>query len=479
MNIVLFVIDTLRYDYIGAHGNDWIETPNLDRLAEGSMLFDRAFSASFPTIPHRTDVLTGKYGSPFHTWMPLPFDWPTAPRMLADAGFCTQLIHDTPHLVNGGHNFDWPFHAWTFVRGAEVDRPWIDDATHWPENWCRDPLCDGLAPEEKSHWGNLPTYVRANRKRKTAEDWNCARLFSTVADFFQDNKSRDNFFLWVDCFDPHEPWDAPADLVCKYDRTEGYDGRIDPRFFGLRNHENLPEAGRKRVAAHYAAKVSLVDREIGKALDALESTGLAKHTAVIFTADHGTNVGERGRFGKGVPVRQQEAHVPLLVRVPGGPTGRSQALVQPQDIFATILSLADVPRPAALDCRDALALARDQAEPREVALASTAAAAWQNQGILFTVFDAEWYLQAAIKPEDSILTRLGSLDEVQADHADVVERLHKAGLAELDRRGADPQLMRWLRSRGDKPFPARCRLFDGWPAPAAYTQYFNRVYLGK
>ena len=74
MNIVLLVIDTLRYDYIGANGNDWIRTPNLDALAAGSLVFDRAFAGSFPTIPHRTDVMTGRYGGPFHPWMPLRFD---------------------------------------------------------------------------------------------------------------------------------------------------------------------------------------------------------------------------------------------------------------------------------------------------------------------------------------------------------------------------------------------------------------------
>ena len=114
MNIILLLIDTMRYDYIGANGNDWIETPNLDRLASQSWGFDRAFSASFPTIPYRTDVMTGKYGSPFHAWKPLPFATNSLPQVLGEAGYATQLLHDTPHLVNGGHAFDYPFHTWEF-----------------------------------------------------------------------------------------------------------------------------------------------------------------------------------------------------------------------------------------------------------------------------------------------------------------------------------------------------------------------------
>ena len=64
MNIAYIVIDTLRYDYIGANGNDWIETPNIDRFASKAWAYDRAFCASFPTIPYRTDVITGQYGAP-------------------------------------------------------------------------------------------------------------------------------------------------------------------------------------------------------------------------------------------------------------------------------------------------------------------------------------------------------------------------------------------------------------------------------
>ena len=221
MNIVLIIIDTLRYDYIHAHDVlPWIKTPNIDSFAERSWVFDYSFIGSFPTIPHRTDVMTGKYGDPFHTWMPLRHDVMTLPEHLGNNGYCTQLIHDTPHLVNGGHNFDWPFHAWTPVRGAEVDRPWIDDSEDWPSNWKLDPIFAPLDPKTL-RWENVITYMRANRKRRQHEDWNAARLFLKASEFLCDNGSRDNFFLWVDCFDPHEPWDVPPEYAVMYDDTPG------------------------------------------------------------------------------------------------------------------------------------------------------------------------------------------------------------------------------------------------------------------
>ena len=161
----------------------------------------------------------------------------------------------------------------------------------------------------------LLTYARANRHRRDPEDWNAAQLFSRAADFLRDNRKRDNFFLWLDCFDPHEPWDSPPDYVRLYDDTPGYDGRIDPRAFypGARGMKNgvFPPGVYDRQRALYAAKVSWMDHCFGKVLDALEETGLADNTAIFFTADHGTNLGERGGFGKTGIVNEQEAHVPL------------------------------------------------------------------------------------------------------------------------------------------------------------------------
>ncbi len=479
MNIIILIIDTLRYDYIAANGNDWIQTPNMDRLAEQSWVFDRSFTSSYPTIPHRTDVITGRYGRPFHRWQPLPFDVTTLPEVLAQAGYCTQLIHDTPHLVNGGHHFDWPFHAWTFIRGAEVDRPWIDTNTEWPENWARDPLFD-FANDNVLNNRMVVTYARANRKRKKYEEWNAANLFLTACEWLKDNASRENFLLWLDCFDPHEPWDVPPEFVTMYDKREGYDGRIDPRSFAARNAKNLSKEARQHVASQYAAKVSWVDRWFGEVLNTLDATGLAKNTAILLTADHGTNVAERGTFGKGYPVREQEAHTPFIVFAPNGGSGRSDIIVQPQDIFATISGLAGVPVPEGIESHDVLSIAREGKEaPRKLALAGNTADGWRGdtKKTLFTVFDQEWCLEFAAKPENCSLTRLGSLQDVAASYPLVVEELHAAAIDEIERRGTDSALMDWLRSQGESEFPTRCRFWDFYPSPAGWSTYFGRLYV--
>jgi len=487
MNLVILIIDTLRYDYLGANGNADIHTPNLDRLAENSWNFDRAFAASFPTIPHRTDVMLGRYGAPFHPWKPLDVDKPTLPRVMAEAGYCTQLIHDTPHLVNGGHSFDYPFHAWMPVRGAEVDRAWLTDDWSYFDNWCDDPLFDGFMDSGmdalRAGWPGLTAYVSTNRHRQREEDWNAARLFLTAARFLKDNKSRDNFFLWVDCFDPHEPWDVPPNYMLLYDKTPGYDGRLDPRAFVVQNNPDLPPKAVRRIECAYAAKVSLVDHWLGVFLDTLEETGLARNTVLLLTADHGTNVNDRPGhpFGKTVPPRANEAHVPLLIRVPDGGSGRCDALVQPQDVFATVAALVGATVPEGIESYDVLKIARKEAEEsRSLALTGAAVGRWKTgDQVLFSAFDKDWRLGVAADPAHCRLERLGTQEDVAAEHPDIVEDLHSRALAEIARRGLDPKLVEWLHRGGKDECPTDVRVTDVHPAPPAWRSYFTHIYKGR
>ena len=94
----------------------------------------------------------------------------------------------------------------------------------------------------------------------------------------------------MDSFDPHEPWDAPPDFVLKYDKTPGYDGRIDQRLWSVHDTAGISEIIIQRLHACYAAKVSWMDHCFGFLLNTLEETDLDKNTALILTADHGTQL---------------------------------------------------------------------------------------------------------------------------------------------------------------------------------------------
>ena len=489
MNIILLIIDSLRYDYIGTNGNDWIKTPILDALAERSWVFDRNFAASFPTIPHRTDVITGKYGAPIFPWLPLRWDHVTLPRVLAEHGYVTQLIHDTPHLVNGGHNFDFPFHAWTQLSGAETDRPWIDAEPIWLDNWAWDPMFDQF--DRNAVGPNvLRSYCAANRGRKRDEEWNTPRLFKTAARWLKANQERDNFFLWLDCFDPHEPWDVPPEYASLYDPDPDYDGRIDPRAFSNMNSPKMTEPARQRVRAWYSGKVSWVDRWFGEFWSTLEETGLSERTAIVVTADHGTNLGEwGGKFHERSPVHEQEAHTPMMLYVPGSGSGRCNDFVQPQDIFATLCGVANSPVPDGIESHDILTQAMGKTPAaRQGALSGVALGVKSNvvpgervkaDSRFFTVFGDDGYLIFDADPARCSYYRYGTEENVANFSQSEVERLHRAGIDEIERRGTDPKVVSWLRAGAHDDLPHGCVLWDGHPGPAGFTQYFFRLHDGR
>ena len=340
MNFVIIISDTLRWDHLGASGNPWIRTPNLDRLAAESLVFDRAYTGSFPTIPHRTDLMTGRWVYPFRGWSPLPEDEPILAQILSEAGYVTMMINDTPHLVRDGHRFDRGFQAWHWNRGQEGDRAITD-------NLRVDLPC---APEKIRGPERMRTnhYRWRERHWRTERDTFAARTMQDAADWVELNYTHDRFFLYVDTFDPHEPWDPPQHYRDLYD--PGYEGElIDHPPYTWSHEMGLSDAEIRHAKALYAGEVSLVDTWVGRVLEKLELCGKLADTVVFFHSDHGFNVGDHGRFGKtnhgggepAWPYFEEVSHVPLMIRMPDGPRGsRHPFLAQAVDIMPTILELA-------------------------------------------------------------------------------------------------------------------------------------------
>ena len=478
MNVLLLVIDTLRYDYLGCNGNEWIQTPNFDRFATEATVFDNSYAASYPTIPHRTDVITGRYGAPFHPWLPLRYDAVTLPRALADKGSATQLLCDTPHLINGGHNFDYPFHAWHFIRGNEVDRHWLDDRTSElpPDKHARYVRSDGL------FYPTTMQYIRNNRRRAREEEWPSPQLFTAGCRWLEDNRRRDNFFLWMDCFDPHEPWDPPAHYVEMYARDFREKGDLDILFgWEAYGGKELSPQEVARIRAHYAGEVTMVDRWFGRMLDKLEALGLDGNTAVVVTSDHGTNLGAHGQLQKGYPLWDQVAHTVLVARVPGKPGGcRRTDIVQPQDIFPTVCELAGADVPEMVEGHSfAKLLGNEEPQdwPRDVALSSRAYDLQSTQAPVVTVQNAEWCLLDTPEPGGRRLyhkpTDPGEEKNVAAENPEVVEELHGKLLAELEVRGAPRALIDWFASGEKGELPEGYRARD--PYLDAYRVYWTAI----
>src|ERR1700709_819132 len=116
-NVVVNVSDPLRRDHLGAYGNGWIRAPARDRLAGRAVVFDNHHVGSFPTMPARADLLTGRLSMSFMTWAPLPTGIPTLPGLLSEAGYLTMGVVDTPFYIRDGFGYDRGFQDFIWIRG--------------------------------------------------------------------------------------------------------------------------------------------------------------------------------------------------------------------------------------------------------------------------------------------------------------------------------------------------------------------------
>jgi arylsulfatase A-like enzyme len=158
MNVVVIACNGLHLGFLGAYGNSWIETPNIDRLAAEGVVFDNHFPENLSTIPTRRSWWTGRYGfaDPDSGWTPLRTDERLLPDMLFDRGIRTALISDVPFLRDPENGFGRGFDDVIWIRGSGYDRfipaganqpriedepglrlPDGDDPTHaiWVERW--------------------------------------------------------------------------------------------------------------------------------------------------------------------------------------------------------------------------------------------------------------------------------------------------------------------------------------------------------
>jgi arylsulfatase A-like enzyme len=341
MNILLVLSDTFRYDNLSCYGPTAVKTPHLDRFAQEAFIFDNAYLGSFPTIPHRLDIMSGRFSFIDHEWCPLPKDTVTVQQILSASGFTTMMIADNPHLLESGFNYDRGFEAFEWIRGQETDH-WRTDPKHVPlpqGGKCRSLFI-------------LKTYLRNRAWWRSEEDRFCARTIREACAWLERNQDQEKFFLYVDLFDPHEPWDAPQNYLDLYDPGYAGDELMYPQYNFWR--EFLTEEELDHVRALYRAEATMVDHWFGVLLDKLDELGMNEDTAVIFASDHGYLFGEHGMTGKAllteigdamyyeaIPMYNEIRRTPLLIRVPGQEGGKHiPALVQAPDLMPTLLELA-------------------------------------------------------------------------------------------------------------------------------------------
>lgn len=480
MNLVLVVLDTLRQDHVGAYGNRWIRTPNLDKLAAESLVFTRAYPESLPTLCFRRAIHTGRRTYPYagHRefkgdfrsvapgWGPIPEEQTTIAEWLASRGYRCALISDNYHLFKPSKNFHRGFHQWSWIRGQEVDphrsgpaAPLELVAAHM-----------STPPEEAPGLANyLRLYLTNTGDEREAARTFAAQVFTAASDWVEQNRDADRFFLLVDSFDPHEPWHPPPEDRRLYDDGEDAHDLIQTLYGPWEGRIDASDL--RRLQANYAGEVTLVDRWLGRLLDTLEASGTLEDTVVAVLSDHGHNLGyapqDRGLVSKqGHPMSQSVAQLVAMVRHPAGRCAgqRSNALLYNHDLVAMLLGLIGEAPDHSLDGEDFW----PSIEAGASAGRSHVTIGW---GPLVTVITDEWWYNASIWGDGELLYRLDRDPELEVNLADretdVCAGLR--GLAIADAGGEIPDEFRSYEDRpGCTPFEIRYealeRLFGGTAA---------------
>jgi len=334
MNVIVIMLDSLRQDHLGCYGNPWIETPNIDRLAQESVIFENAYPEGLPTIPVRTALFTGQYTLPYRPWQPMVKEDLAVAEILDEHGHISALITDTYHLFKPDMNFHRGFHVFRWIRGQEADA--YRSAPHGKN------LDDYIKPAMKGTRVErmLEQYLKNTSQREGEEDYFAAQVMRESMEWLEGNHGHEKFFLWVDSFDPHEPWDPPPPFDTRY-TDPNYEGPklIHPKYGPV---DWMTEEELEYVRGLYAGEVSFVDKWVGKLLDKIGELGLYDNSLIVLLADHGHPHGDHGTIMKSAQNLYGELlRIPLLIRHPEKLYAgrRVDALVQTHDILPTILDL--------------------------------------------------------------------------------------------------------------------------------------------
>ncbi len=478
-NLLFIFTDEQRFDTLACYGNQRIEMPNLNRLASQSVVFDRAYVSQPVCTPSRATLMTGLWP---HTHgltennLALPAQTRCLPELGAFGDYATGYFGKW-HLgdeIFAQHGFtEWRSidDAYAAYYSAGRDRDARSTYHHWLTS-------HGLSPR------NGQKFSRKEAARLPEELGKPAYLAEEARQFIRQHAGHP-WMLMVNFLEPHMPFFGPRDgqyepqslpLPENYNDVPAENQPLKLRLFQeyyLRHgHGGMPlqtEADWRRLMANYWGLCSLVDTHVGRILSALEESGQADNTIIVFTSDHGDMMGSHRLLAKCV-MFEEAIRVPLLIRLPGQRTGRRIApAVSHIDLVPTLLELMDQPIAPELQGHSLVPAMMGRATPSGEIFVE-----WngRNGGLGADVADQfvppEWashfgspaQLLAAIgDPVRTVLTpdgwkynwSAGGQHELYNLHSDPCERHNRAGERDLRSlcRGLSDRIHRWREETGD------------------------------
>lgn len=335
MKAIMVMFDSLNRRFLPTYGCDWVEAPNFERLAKRAVTFDNCYSGSMPCMPARRELHTGRYNFLHRSWGPIePFD-DSMPEILHQNHVYTHLISDHQHYwEDGGGTYHNRYSSWEIVRGQEGDlwKGHVPVGNEWQA--------------AGSTFSNMKRQDQINRQYMPTEAEHMqTQVFDLGLEFIQTNHDKENWFLQIETFDPHEPFFVHDQYKEKY--PQAYDGpEFDwPPYGRVTEPPETVEHTRKT----YTALVSMCDYSLGRVLDMMDAHDMWQDTMLIVCTDHGYLLGEHNWWAKSVqPFYNEVVHTPFFVWDPrsGVQNERRNGLVQLIDVPATLLDYFRVERPS-------------------------------------------------------------------------------------------------------------------------------------
>lgn len=356
-NVLFLMADDYRAE-LATYGSAAL-TPNLTRLARRAVQFDRAYCQQAVCNPSRSSMLTGRRPDTLRLWnngthfRELNPDVTTLPLHFKQQGYITRNVGKI-------------FHNWHTKEKGDA-RSWsAPEFLHYATHGEDGPQVSGTLPKNHvSGGGRKYTSVPLTECRDVPDEaYYDGRVAAEAVRVLGEVKDQ-RFFLAVGFWKPHAPFNAPKKYWDLYDRAKL--PPLDPRrpagapeiaFHDSREVLGLPGPDRitptpeliAEMRHGYFANISYMDAQLGKVLDALDRSGVADRTIIVFAGDHGYHTGEHSLWGK-TSTFEYDARVPLLLAVPGSAHAgkRTRSLAELIDLFPTLAELCGLPRPAGLD----------------------------------------------------------------------------------------------------------------------------------
>lgn len=368
MKAIMVMYDTLCRNFLQPYGNEWVHTPNFERLAQHAVTFERNYVNSLPCMPARRDLHNSRVNFLQRDWGPIePYD-DSMPEELKNHGIYSCLISDHYHYwEDGGCTYHNRYNSWIAHRGQEGDFCRGDKIVVEYCGQLGERIKDPRSSEQLRR--RQDTVNRAHQTKET--EMPQALTFADGLKFIEQNHAADSWFLQIETFDPHEPFFTQPKWKELYPELAEYMGKKDdwPGYDTVRTHETPEDISYVRNL--YAAIVSMCDFYLGIVLDAMDQYDMWKDTMLIVNTDHGFLLGEHGWWGKSImPAYEEISHTPLFIYDPvSGIQGeRREQLTCAIDLPVTLLDFFKVPIPKDMQGHSLLPAIRENKKVRDTVL---------------------------------------------------------------------------------------------------------------